>query len=115
MSHDFFTFYMLCIEYKEEGEFHKTFFHLDETKVGHNWSREIYEEDDEETKEILKQEYLSSILASYRPEILYQNDRWSTTSLFNISKYVHIIRDLKQINFDKVSHIWKMPEYKIYR
>ncbi len=115
MSHDFFTFYMLCIEYKQDGEFHKTFFRLEETKEGHNWSRDVYEEDDEVVKEELKKEELAGILGHYRPEILYQNENWSTSSIMHISKYVHIVRDLKQINFDTVTHIWKMPDYTIYR
>ena len=114
MRHDFFTFYILCIEYKDSGEFHKTYFKLEETKEGHNWSRDIYEEEDVETKEMLKQEQLASVLCNYKPEIVYQNDVWTTKSILHISKYVHIIRNLKQINLDSVTHIWKMPEYVIY-
>lgn len=115
MSHDFFTFYILCIEYKQDGEIQKTYFKLDETKEGHNWNREIYEEEDEETKEFLKQTQLADTLEHYRPEILYHNDTWSRHCMLHISKYVHIIRNLKQINMDCVTHIWKMPEYVIYR
>ena len=116
MGCDYYTYYVLCIQYKKNGEIITDKEILEDTRERHYFHYDLkrdedFEEEDEYMKrcQVYEDSQIEYTLAEYKSKEILKDGKWLCVQSAQ-EKYTEMCKELK-INLEDIQSIWKEGGY----